>query len=158
MVVLVTLLAGAALSAVAASKSSAADFSGTWKLNMSKSKGAPDWRPDTVIVVFQSPYQIHFSYFLSPEVAQPFQTLSYAMNGKESQLYVTANEHAYVSARWDSKKELLVRTRHVVPAEVGDTAWDETDTWLLADSGKTLINKLSDGKVLVYEKQAKDKQ
>jgi hypothetical protein len=151
------LLALAVAGTMAASKDTLIDFSGTWKLNMRKSKGAPDWQPDTVLVVLQSPYQIHFAYFLNGDATQPFQNRDYVINGKEAKLYATANETAYVSVRRTNKKVLQVRTRHVVRGEVADADWTETDTWTLSDDGKTLTNKLSDGKTIVYEKQAKDK-
>ncbi len=133
------------------------NFSGTWKLNMQKSRGAPDWRPDTVLVVLQSPYQIHFTYFLNQDAKQAFENHDYVTNGKETQLYATGAEIAYANVRWTSKSVLQVRTRHVVRAEMADTDWTETDTWSLSDDGKTLINKLSDGKSIVYDRSAKDK-
>jgi hypothetical protein len=151
------LLALAAAGALAAAKDGRIDFSGTWKLNLQKSKGAPDWRPDTVLVILQSPYQIHFAYFLNADATQPFENHDYSTNGKEAKIYATANETAYVSARQTSKKVLQVRTHHVARAEVADTDWTETDTWTLSDDGKTLTNKLSDGKIIVYDKQAKEK-
>jgi hypothetical protein len=143
--------------AMAASKDKPVDFSGTWKLNMSKSKGPPDWRPETVLVVVQTPYQIHFAYFLNADTTQPFENHDFVPNGKEVKAYVTANEYAYVSTRWTNKNMLQVRLRHLVHAEIADTEWTETDYWSLSDDGKTLTNKLSDGKVLVYDKQQKDK-
>ena len=151
------LLALAVAGAMAATKDRQVNFSGTWKLNLSKSKGAPDWRPDTVLVVLQSPYQIHFAYFLNADATQPFENHDYVTNGKESKLYATGNETAYASVRWTSKNVLQVRMHHVVHAEIGDTDWTETDLWTLSDDGKTLANKLSDGKTMVYDKQAKDK-
>jgi len=147
----------AATSALAASKDRQVDFSGTWKLNVKKSKGAPDWRPDTVLVVLQSPYQMHFIYFLNADATQPFQNYDYVTNGKESKLYVTGTEQAYASVRWAGKNVLQVRTHHVVRAEIADTDWTETDTWTISDDGKTLTNNLSDGKIIVYEKAEKDK-
>jgi hypothetical protein len=151
------LLALAAAGAMAATKDRQVDFSGTWKLNLQKSKGAPDWRPDTVLVVLQSPYQIHFAYFLNADATQPFENQDYVTNGKEARAYATANEVAYASARWTGKNVLQVRLHHVIHAEVADTDWSETDTWTLSDDGRTLTNKTSDGKIIVYDKQAKDK-
>ena len=150
-------LALAAAGALAASKDRQVDFSGTWKLNMQKSKGAPDWRPDTVLVVLQSPYQVHFVYFLNAAAPSPFETHDYVTNGKEAQVYATGNEMAYASVRWTSKNVLQVRMHHVARAEVADTDWTETDTWTISDDGKTLTEKLSDGKMLVYDKLQKDK-
>jgi len=150
-------LALAAAGAMAASKDRPINFSGTWKLNMQKSKGAPDWTPDAVLVVLQSPYQIHFAYFLNADAPTPFKNHDYVTNGKESKSYATGNEEAYASARWTSKNVLQVRLHHVVRAEIADTDWTETDTWILSDDGKTLTNKLSDGKIIVYDKQEKDK-
>jgi len=150
-------LALAAAGAMAASKNQQIDFSGTWKLNMQKSKGPPDWRPDTVLVVLQSPYQIHFVYFLNADAVSPFESRDYVTNGKEAQVYSTGPETAYASARWTSKYVLLVRLHHLVRAEIADTDWTETDTWTLSDDGKTLINKTSDGKIIVYDKQQKEK-
>jgi len=151
------LLAAAAAGTMAASKDRQVDFSGTWKLNMQKSKGAPDWRPDTVLVVLQSPYQIHFVYFLTSAAPTPFETHDYVTNGKESKLYTTGAETAYASVRWSSKYVLQVRMHHQVRSEIADTDWTETDTWTLSDDGKTLTQKLSDGKMLVYDKQQKEK-
>ena len=156
-VVIVLLLTLAAAGALAASKERQVDFTGTWKLNAKKSKGAPDWRPDTVLVVLQSPYQIHFIYFLNADATQPFQTYDYVTNGKETKLYASANEDAYASVHWTSKNALVVRMHHVVRSEVADTDWSETDTWMLSDDGKTLTSRLSDGKFIVYEKAEKDK-
>jgi hypothetical protein len=151
------LLALAASGAMAASKDRQVDFSGTWKLNMQKSKGAPDWRPDTVLIVLQSPYQIHLVYFLNAAAPSPFETHDYVTNGKESKLYATGAEEVYAGVRWTSKYVLQVRMHHIVRSEIADTDWTEIDTWTLSDDGKTLTNKISDGKVLVYDKQEKDK-
>jgi len=151
------LLALLALATVAATKDKLVDFSGTWKLNVKKSNGALDWRSDTVLVVLQSPYQIHFTYFLNPDATQPFENHDYVTNGKEAQLYATGSETAYASVRWTNKRVLQVRLHHVVRSEIADTDWTETDTWTLSDDGKTLINKSSDGKTIVYDKQEKDK-
>jgi hypothetical protein len=156
-VIAMLLLGLAVAGTVAASKGRQVDFSGTWKLNMKKSKGAPDWRPDTVLVVLQSPYQIHFAYFVNADTTQPFENHDYVTNGKEAKAYATGAEVAYTSARWTSKNVLEVRMRHSVRAEVADTDWTETDTWTLAGDGKTLINKSSDGKIVIYDKQEKDK-
>jgi len=156
-VLAVLLLALAAAGVLAASKDRQVNFSGTWKLNAKKSKGAPDWRPDTVLVVLQSPYQIHFTYFLNADAVQPFQNYDYVTNGKETKLYVTGTEEAYASVRWTSKNVLQVRTHHVVRHEVGDTDWNEVDTWAISDDGNTLTNKLSDGNFIVYDKAEKDK-
>jgi hypothetical protein len=155
--VVTLLLTLAVAGTMAASKNTLIDFSGTWKLNMQKSKGAPEWRPDTVLVILQSPYQIHFAYFLNADVTKPFENRDYQINGKEAQIYATANETAYVSVRQTNKKVLQVRTHHVAHSEIADTDWTETDSWTLSDDGKTLTNKLSDGKTIVYDKQAKDK-
>jgi len=151
------LLALLAASAMAASKDRLIDFSGTYKLNMQKSKGAPDWRPDTVLVVLQSPYQIHFVYFLNGDAVSPFESHDYVTNGKESKLYVAATEEVYASSKWTSKYVLLVRTHHLVRNEIADTDWTETETWTLSEDGKTLVNRGADGKVLVYDKQQKEK-
>lgn len=142
---------------LAASKNRLVDFSGTWKLNTKKSRGAPDWRPDTVLVVLQSPYQIHFTYFLNEDAPQAFENHDYVTNGKEVRLYATGAEIAYASVRWTSKNVLQVRTKHVVRSELADTDWVETDTWSLSEDGKTLTNKLSDGKTVVYDRSEKDK-
>jgi len=151
------LLALAVAGTLAASKDRLVDFSGTWKLNMKKSRGAPDWRPDTVLVVLQSPHQIHFTYFLNGDAVQPFENHDYVTNGKQTQLYVTGVETAFYSVRWTSKNVLQVRTNHLVRSEIADTDWTETDIWTISDDGKTLTNKLSDGKTIVYERSEKDK-
>jgi hypothetical protein len=155
--VTVLLLTLVAVGAPAATKDRVVDFTGTWKLNMKKSKGAPDWRPDTVLVVLQSPHQIHFTYFLNDDARQPFESHDYVTNGKETKLYAAATEEAYASVRWTSKNVLQVRTHHLVRHEIADTDWNETDTWTISDDGKTLTNKLSDGKFIVYDRAEKEK-
>jgi len=152
------LLALAAASTVAATKDKVVDFSGTWKLNTKKSKGAPDWRPDTVLVVLQSPHQIHFSFFLNDDATTPFEGHDYITNGKEAPLYTAATEMTFASVRWTSKNVLQVRVHHLVRSEIADTDWTEIDTWTISDDGKTLTNKLSDGKLIVYDKAEKEKQ
>jgi len=107
--------------------------------------------------VLQSPYQVHFTYFLNDDATQPFENHDYVTNGKEAQLYATGNETVYSSVRWTSKRVLQIRLRRMVRTEIADTDWTETDTWTLSDDGKTLVNKLSDGKTLVYDKLGKDK-
>jgi hypothetical protein len=155
--VTVLLLTLGVVGAPAATKDRVVDFTGTWKLNMKKSKGAPDWRPDTVLVVLQSPHQIHFIYFLNDDARQPFESHDYVTNGKETKLYAAATDEAYASVRWTSKNVLQVRTHHLVRHEIADTDWSETDTWTLSDDGKTLTNKLSDGKFIVYDRAEKEK-
>lgn len=135
-----------------AAKGNPVDFTGTWRLNPAKSKGFPDWRPETTIVIIQGPTQIQFSYFLTPEAAQPFETHNYVTNGREQKLYVAATEDTYVSARWRSNTELDIRVHHVVRGEIADSDWNETDTWTISQDGKTLVNKQSDRKVLIFDK------
>jgi len=155
--VTVLLLALTALGAQAATKDRLVDFSGTWKLNVKKSRGAPDWRPDTVLVVLQSPHQIHFTYFLNDDARQPFESHDYITNGKEAPLYTSANERTFYSVRWDNKNVLQVKIHHLVRAEIADTDWNETDIWTLSDDGKTLTNRLSDGKLIVYDRAEREK-
>ena len=52
---------------------------------------------------------------------------------------------------------LQVRTHHLVRAEIADTDWNEIDTRTISDDGKTLTNKLSDGKFIVYDRAEKEK-
>ena len=146
-----------ALGALAATKEPLVDFTGTWKLNMKKSRGAPDWRPDTVLVVLQSPNQIHFTYFLNQDARVPFENHDYVTNGKEEKLYASANEQTYYSVRWNSRNVLQVRVHHIVRSEIADTEWNETDIWTLSNDGKTLTNKLSDGKLIVYDRLDREK-
>jgi len=155
--VTVLLLTLVTLGAAAATKDRLVDFTGTWKLNMKKSRGAPDWRPDTVLVVLQSPYQIHFTYFLNGDARQPFENHDYVTNGKEAPLYTSATELTYYSVRWNNKNVLQVKIHHVVRHEIADTDWSETDIWTLSDDGKTLTNRLSDGKLIVYDRAEKEK-
>ena len=152
----VLLVVLAAAGAMAASKAREVDFTGTWNLDMKRSKGAPDWRPETVLVVLQSPHQIHFTYFLNKDARQPFESHDYVTNGKETKLYVTGNEEAYASVRWTSKNVLQVQTHHLVRHEIADTDWTETDTWTISNDGKTLTNRLSYGKLIVYDRAEKD--
>ena len=69
----------------------------------------------------------------------------------------SANEQTYYSVRWNSRNVLQVRVHHIVRSEIADTEWNETDIWTLSNDGKTLTNKLSDGKLIVYDRLDREK-
>ena len=128
-------------------KTGGPDFSGTWKYNPDKTTAHRAWTGDTVVVVRQSGQQISFDYYSGHE---NFAHESYTTDGKERPLYKTKTETAYARAHWE-KSELQIATQHVYDAQ-GTQESTDVDRWLLADGGKTLVNQLSDGKKVVFDK------
>jgi hypothetical protein len=71
-------------------------------------------------------------------------------DGEERPSYSTRLARAYARARWD-KNELVVTTRVFLDV-YGYQSYSEADRWDVSDDGKTLTDKSSDGKVMVYYK------
>ena len=146
-VLLVLLLAGIA---VAATKS-ASDLPGTWKFMPEKSAGGKTFPPDTTLVVREYGSRIYFEYWANNHV---FRRESYRTDGQAEKAYVTANERVQVSGKI-RKNELIITTYHIMENEIGPQSFNETDRWILSDSGKVLTAKPSDNKTLVFEREDK---
>jgi hypothetical protein len=125
------------------------DLSGSWRLNRERSTGP--WVPKaaTALEITQRGDEIKFVYF-SAETRTGSE--AFLADGLERDRYSTRIERAFAKAQWHGD-ELVIITRHTLD-QFGYQTYSETDTWTLSTDRKTLTNKLSDGSVLVYEKQA----
>ncbi len=133
-------------SAAAATKG-APDLSGVWRLD--RDLTTAHYVKDDILVVRQSRQKVKFVYRTRDD--QVTGTDVFVTDGKESSRYTTRIERAYYRARW-SGSTLLIVTRHVLDP-LGYQTYNETDSWALDDDGKTLVERLSDGKVAVYHWQ-----
>ncbi len=124
------------------------DFTGAWKLNVEKSTGPRVRKSATALEITQRGDEVKFTYFFGEKQSG---SEAFLVDGVERDRYTTRIERAYTRARWDSKYELLITTRHMLD-QMGYQTYSETDSWLLSEDKNTLTNKLSDGTVLVYEK------
>ncbi len=147
---LVILLASTALAAKKDTKPP--DLSGTWQFDSAKSTGGrADWTPDTILVIRQFGNRVEIDRRAADV---QFSSDAYIVDGKDRQAYKTRADEAYLNAHWE-KNGMVVMVHHVLNSEIGDVApVRDVDTWTLADQGKTLIHKASDGKTFVFHKQA----
>jgi hypothetical protein len=126
-----------------------ANFSGTWQLDREQSRGPSLATAPTAVEIRQRGDEFKFVYFSGEKSTG---SENFLADATERERYTTRLEKAYVRVRWD-KGELLITTQHVLDAR-GYQTYSETDSWAVSQDRKTLTNKLSDGTVLVYERQA----
>lgn len=127
------------------------DLSGKWKLNPGRSTGPSLRRAATALEVTQRGDEVKFIYYSGDAVSG---SESFLADGIEHDRYTTRIERAYSKVHWQ-KDDLIIVTRHVLDA-LGYQAYSETDSWLLSEDRQTLTAKLSDGSLLVYEREASD--
>ena len=145
---LVLLFAGCAGWAVV---KSIPDISGRWKLNAERSSGRSLRQAATVLEITQRGDEVKFVYYSGGARTG---SESFLADDIERARYETRIERAYAKVHW-RKDDLIIVTRHVLDA-AGYQAYSETDSWLLSEDRQTLTAKLSDGSLLVYERQAAD--
>jgi hypothetical protein len=119
------------------------NLSGVWKLDRDLTT-APYVKDDT-LVVHQTKQRVKFVYQTDGKVTG---TDVFITDGKEMDRYKTRIERAFYKAAWKDER-LVIVTQHVLDL-FGYQSYKETDSWTLDDSGKTLTQHLSDGKVAVY--------
>lgn len=127
------------------------DLSGKWKLDREHSSGKSLRQAATEMEITQRGDEVKFVYYSGGAVTGSDSFLS---DGIERGRYETRIERAYSKVYW-KKNDLIIVTKHVLDA-LGYQAYSETDSWLLSDDRQTLTAKLSDGSVLVYEKESSD--
>jgi hypothetical protein len=141
--------------AAASQAQSQPDFSGTWKLNVSKSDFGPVPAPDTrTDVIEQSADGIKDKVSASGQQGKQDYTLSFKTDGTETVNKIGERE-AKVSAKWDGPA-LVVSTK----LAINDMQIDLKANWTLSADGATLTQAVhlstpmgeADQKV-VYEKQ-----
>src|SRR5450432_1329123 len=146
------LLAILALTAFAQQKT---DFSGTWKLNVSKSDfgplGGPTARTD--VITHKEP-SIADAVSAESEQGKLDYTVNYSTDGKETTNHV-ADRESKSTAKWEGNN-LVIHSKF----NFNDVAVDAVATWTLSADGKTLTVSVhlsssmgeADQK-LTYEKQ-----
>jgi len=127
------------------------DLSGKWKLNHDRSSGPSLRKAATALDITQRGDEVKFTYYSGGVVTG---TESFLADGVERDRYTTRIERAYYKVQWQ-KDDLVIVTRHLMDV-FGYQTYSETDSWLLSENRQTLTAKLSDGSVLVYEKEASD--
>jgi hypothetical protein len=127
------------------------DLSGRWKLNSERSSGRSLRQAATSLEIIQRGDEVKFIYYTAGARTG---SESFLADDIERDRYTTRIERAYAKVHWQ-KDDLIIVTRHVLDS-FGYQAYSETDSWLLSEDRQTLTAKLSDGSLLVYEKQAAD--
>lgn len=123
------------------------NLSGIWKLDRDLTTAR--YVTDDTLVVRQTKTRVKFIYRTGNKVTG---TDVFVTDGVEQNRYTTRIERAYYRARWKAD-ELVVVTLHVLDV-FGYQSYRETDSWVLDKEGRTLTEKLSDGKVAVYSWKA----
>jgi hypothetical protein len=127
------------------------DLSGHWKLDRDRSSGQSLRRAATELEITQRGDEVKFLYYEGNKVTG---MESFLADGIERDRYTTRIEKAFLKVYWQ-KDDLIMTTRHIMDV-FGYQAYSETDSWLLSADRQTLTAKLSDGSLLVYEKEASD--
>ncbi|MBV9087524.1 MAG: hypothetical protein JOY79_08575, partial [Acidobacteriaceae bacterium] len=124
------------------------DLSGVWKLVSEKSRGASLAKAANELELTQRGDEVKFDFFHDGE---PSGSESFLADNIERSRYMTRVDRAFARVRWD-KDTLVVTTRHFIDA-LGYQTFSETDSWALSRDRNTIINTVSDGSVLVYERE-----
>ena len=127
------------------------DLSGHWKLNQERSSGPSLRMAATELDISQRGDEVKFTYYSGGAETG---TESFLADGVERDRYTTRIERAYYKVQWQ-KDTLSIVTRHLMDI-FGYQTYSETDTWKLSEDRRTLTAKLSDGSLLVYEKEGGD--
>ncbi|MFB3917597.1 MAG: hypothetical protein ACE14M_12760 [Terriglobales bacterium] len=134
--------------AYAAEPKSYPDLSGNWALDPVNSTADPIYMQASRIVITQSRTYLQFEFRSGQRlVAREY----YTADGKERPRYSTRLESASAKAIFQ-KGQLVITTRSALDNE-GLQQYTETDRWYVSPDGKTLTNKMSDGKLRVYQKK-----
>jgi hypothetical protein len=129
------------------------DLSGKWKLNSERSSGRSLRQAATSLEIIQRGDEVKFVYYTAGARTG---WEAFLADDIERARYETRIERAYAKVHW-RKDDLIIVTRHVMDL-LGYQAYTETDSWLLSEDRQTLTAKLSDGSLLVYEKEAADSE
>jgi hypothetical protein len=127
----------------------APNFSGTWKLDRDLTTADMRWDKTDTLMVSQSDDDVRFEYW--DRDGRPLGTNRFTSDNVERFWYKTRMELAWARAHWDQGK--LVVESHVNLDFQGYQYYLGTDTWELSPDGKTLIDRLRDGKSLVFQRQ-----
>jgi len=147
-VVVVLLLAVFSFAGDKRSSAPLPELNGTWRLDPVHSTAHPRYLLSNQIIIRQFGRQYQFEFraghkLLARDV--------YAVDGKEHPGYSNKLSNGFVTAKVE-KEQLLVTTRAAMDPD-GTQTFSETERWFLSPDKKTLTNKMSDGKLRLYQKQ-----
>lgn len=124
------------------------NLSGQWRLDLDASTATAPVPGAQVLVLSQSPDDVQFQYQRidgSVLASEAFET-----NWIRRQRFKTGTQLGYARARWEH--DTLVVETTVVLDTMGEQSYNYTEQWSLSPDGKTLTQKSSDGKKLVFER------
>jgi hypothetical protein len=126
-------------------------FIGNWKLDLLHSTAnRRDLRASNVIITAYGD-KLQFDFVAGENVLNRD---VFTLDGLYYPAYSTrVISKAFEAAKLETRSELVVRTRAILNVD-GTLEYQETNTWSLSPDGKSLINKMTDGKLRVYVKQA----
>jgi len=129
------------------------NITGTWKLDRDASTGSPSVQGASLLVITQSGDALTFDYYplKNGQRGDLLQSDGYTTDGLEHPGYKTRTYVTYLQAYW-RKKQLVTRTRAIMDPEGYQTFTNENH-WSLSEDGKTLTDKSSDGKKVVYSRE-----
>ena len=125
---------------LAVSAMAAPNFSGDWKLNLSKSEYGQVPAPESVVrsIKHQDPV-LEISTHQKGQAGDVMNSLKYTTDGKEC-TNTTQTGEVKGTAKWDGNKLVISSTRKIQTFDI-----TSKETWSLSDDGKTLtiLNHIS---------------
>lgn len=134
----------------ALAQAQAPDLSGAWKMDRDLTTADMRWDKTDTLVISRSGEELRFEY--SDRDGRPLGTNAFSADNLEHPWYKTRMERAWARTHWQQGK--LVIESHVNLDLQGYQYYNGYETWELSPDGKTLINRLRDGKAVVYERAA----
>ncbi len=148
----VLLLACASVAAEKKATDAIPDLAGVWLLDPLASHGGSLPHDTTVLLIRQSGNEITFEHYATRELErEPKVVEQFVANGRSSRRYATRTQVAYATAKF-AKGVLVIDTTTSLDAQ-GTQTFSDTERWAVSPDGKTLTERMSDGTVVVYQKQ-----
>lgn len=123
------------------------DLTGYWKLDVIHSTAAPADMQASQVVISEFGNRLEFEFRAGHKVVS---REYFTTDGIERPRYRSRLETASAKAKFE-KDQLVIVTRSALDNE-GLQQYTETDRWFLSKDGKVLTNKMTDGKLRIYEK------
>ncbi|MFB3813410.1 MAG: hypothetical protein ACE14L_04800 [Terriglobales bacterium] len=139
----------------AAEKPAAAipDFSGVWLIDPIRSHGDSIPRDTTVILIRQAGNELTFEHYATRDIERaPRAVEVFVADGRSKKRYSTRTQVAHARAKFD-KGALVIDTTTTLDL-YGAQSFSDRERWTLSPDGKTLTEKVSDGSVIVFHKEA----
>ncbi len=131
-----------------AAQTAVPNLSGRWKLDLDASSAATPVPGATQLVVYQGEDDVQFQYEKAD--GSLLAEDRFSTDWRSERRFATRIQIGYARARWEGK-QLLIETKVVMNVE-GTQSYSYDERWSLSPDGKTLTQKSSDGKKLVYDR------